>query len=785
MRVLLLLLLSLPLAAQDTTGVGGLLGTVTTAQGQPAPQVKVCLVDSSRCTTSDDRGLFRFPDLRPGDYQLDITAPGQPPIRSSVVTVRAGLEGKVEVTLAAAGALQQTLTVTESVFVAPEEIKSSSYVIQTEELFKAAGARQDVSRYVQLLPGVAIGANDFRNDIIVRGGSPLENLFIVDNIEIPNINAFANFASAGGTTSILDAQLIRDVTFLTGGQPAPFINRTSSVLQVAQTEGARDRLRGRITAGDPGIGGIVEGPLNKGKGSWIVSARRSYLDLFTKDIGIGGVPVLYTYNAKVLYDLTPRDRIWAVSISGSDDIRLGLREEKERKATFDEEELNNLDIRYGGWRSANGFNWQRLYGARGVGLLGITHSEARVDQSVRDLIRNGIPPPTANIPNLIAASPTVFRENSREGETTIKYDYTGYVPLLDKLQAGGSFKLFRVNYNAASPFGTDSPYTTIRDVNPFDIRQQFSARQSSAYVQSSRNLNNRWNLTWGGRVDNYQFIARTRFSPRAGLSYRINDKLSWRASFGTYFQQPQFLFLAAFPQNRFLTPFRAQHVVTGFTYIPSASLRFTVETYMKEYKDYPVSTQFPSLSLASVGDTFQIRDILFPLTSAGRGRASGVELFAEKKWGAKWFGNANLSISRARQAGLDGVLRPSTYDFPVIFNSVGGYRLNKRWEFSARTTVTSGRPYTPFNTTLSTQQRRGIFDLTRVNDLRVPAYVRIDVRVDRTFTFRDKPLLVFLGAQNVINRENISGYQWARRANRPVANEQLGLFPIIGLNWIF
>ena len=106
MRYLLLLSLSLSLAAQDTTGVGGLLGTVTTPQGQPAPQVKVCIVDSSRCTTSNDRGLFRFPDLRPGDYQLDITAPGQPPIRSSVVTVRAGLEGKVEVTLAAAGALR-------------------------------------------------------------------------------------------------------------------------------------------------------------------------------------------------------------------------------------------------------------------------------------------------------------------------------------------------------------------------------------------------------------------------------------------------------------------------------------------------------------------------------------------------------------------------------------------------------------------------------------------------------------------------------------------------------
>ena len=77
-----------------------------------------------------------------------------------------------------------------------------------------------MSRYVQGLPGVVIGTNDFRNDIIVRGGSPRE-LFVVDNVEIPNINAFANFASAGGTVSLLDAELLQDVTFLTGGYPRP------------------------------------------------------------------------------------------------------------------------------------------------------------------------------------------------------------------------------------------------------------------------------------------------------------------------------------------------------------------------------------------------------------------------------------------------------------------------------------------------------------------------------------------------------------------------------------
>src|SRR4029078_365493 len=164
---------------------------------------------------------------------------------------------------------------------------------ERREILTRAAALQDVSRYVQALPGVVIGTNDFRNDIIVRGGSPLENLFVVDNVELPNINAFANFASAGGTVSLLDAQLLQDVTFLTGGYPAPYINRTSSVLQVTQREGNRQAFSGWATLGFAGAGAIVEGPINvsngSGKGSWVVSARRSFLDLFTEDIGIGGV----------------------------------------------------------------------------------------------------------------------------------------------------------------------------------------------------------------------------------------------------------------------------------------------------------------------------------------------------------------------------------------------------------------------------------------------------------------------------------------------------------------
>jgi hypothetical protein len=754
---------------------------VIKSSGAPAAGVEVCVQGAGRCATSELDGAFRISDLRAGQYQLEISAPGQPRFNTGIIEVRAGLDGQIEVALPDLNGGRQSLTVTDSVYVGPEEAKNSGYLIQQEEVYKAAGALQDVSRYVQTLPGVVIGSDDFRNDIIVRGGSPLENLFIVDNVEVPNINSFANFASAGGSVSILDAALLQDMTFLSGGYPAPFINRASSVLQVAQVEGDRDEFRGRATLGFAGAGTVLEGPIRQDKGSWIVSARRSFLDLFTDDVGFGGVPVVYTFNAKAVYDLTQRDRIWVVSLTGLDNVRLGASE----NAGAEEDEVYNFDIRYKGWRNATGFNWQRLFGTRGVGLLGITHSEASVDQTVKDLVRDGIPPPDVPLEDWINASPVVFREDSQEGETTIKYDLTAYAPVIDKVQAGGSFKIFRINYAAAAPYGYDSPYSSTPGSDPFDIKQNYRAYQSGAYFQASENITRRLNATWGMRLDNYDYISSTRVSPRVGLSYSITNKISWRASYGHYYQQPFFLFLSAFPVNRGAIPIRAEHFVTGFSYVPNSTLRFTAEVYRKNYRDYPAALEFPTLTLANVGDTFDVRSILFPLTSVGRGRAQGIEFFLEKRFSQRWFGQANLAFSKTRHAGLDGVLRPGSFDYPFVFNTVGGYRFNPKWELSTRIAYLSGRPFTPFDEELSTAQRRGIYNLDLVNAERLPDYFRFDIRLDRTFIVRDKPLLVFAGLQNVINRKNVAGFTWNRRSNVPEENEQLGIFPLIGLDWRF
>ncbi|MDX1984664.1 MAG: TonB-dependent receptor [Bryobacteraceae bacterium] len=759
------LIMSAVVSAQDTTGVGVLNGSVVEeGTRQPVAGVKVCLATTGRCAESDARGRFRIGEVRPGSYTLEVSRPGGGSLTKEGIEIRAGLEGEVEVLLPDIGATSQQVTVSAEVFVAPEEVKNSGFLLQPIEISKSAGALQDVSRYVATLPGAVIGSNDFRNDIIVRGGSPLENLFVVDNVEIPNINNYANFASAGGPVTMLDSELIQDVTFLTGGYPSPYINRLSSVLQVALREGSREKFRKRAIVNFAGAGGILEGPV-KDKGSWLFSVRRSYLDWFTDDVGFGGVPRNTNFNTKVLYDLDARNRLWMVNITGVDDI--SIRPDGVSKNQVD----NVFNIDYDGWRSATGLNWQRLMGERAVGLLGVTHSESKVG---------------ARVGEQLFGDREIFFDNSREGESTIKYDLTAILPVLDKVQTGASVKIFRLDYNTAQPIGVESPFSVERGrINALGLRRSFVANQTGAYFQTSRAVSSRLNVTYGGRLDHYQYIGRTVFSPRAGLSFRIAPKLSFRASYGHYYQQPFFLFLSAFPVNRGLAPIRSTHYVAGFSYLASSTLRFTVEGYHKTYRNYPASIEFPEVSLANIGDTFNVSELLFPLTAAGRGRVRGLEFFVEKKFSQKFFGQANFSISRTRHAALDGVFRPGNFDYPRVFNMVGGYRLTRNWEVSLRYAYLTGRPYTPFNLAESTRQNRPIFDLARVNAERLPDYQRMDFRLDRTFQTRWGPVLLFVGLQNALGRKNVQGIQWNRRGNEALTEEQLGRFPLIGLDWRF
>ncbi len=740
----------------------------------------MCISATGQCLPSDRFGRFGTLDARPGRVALEVKVESGQALLAGEVDVRAGQTSEVELELPEVAVVESRVTVSASELVAPDEVVTSGVRVRRLEIEKSAGTLQDVSRYVSTLPGVVTGSADFRNDLIVRGGSPLENLFVVDNIEIPNINSFANFASAGGTVSLLDVQLIEDVTFLTGGYPAPYTNRLSSVMQITQREGSRESFRAKATLAYAGAGAVLEGPWADGRGSWIVSARRSFLDLFTEDLGTGGVPVFYSFTGKVLRDFGARDRIWITSITGIDKVRLGLSE-----GIDDDSPLGAFDIRYSGGRNATGVNWQHIFGTRGVGLMGVTHSSASVDSTVKDLVRGGAGSLGRPVDEVLASGAVTFRQDSTETETAVKYDLTLHGGRLGEYRMGGASRYAANNYLTLSPLGYDGPFTLVPDVNPIDLAERFGATQASAYLQGTSEIARRVRLTIGGRFDRYAHfgVTRTRLSPRVGLSARMRKNLSWNASWGTYHQMPVYLFLAAFPGNRLLEPARSDHWITGIAWTPGRNLRVTVEAYSKRYRDYSVAEQFPALSFANVGDTFDVRDILYPMVSAGRGQARGFEVFAEKKSGGTWFGQANLSYSKARHAGLDGVMRPGAYDRPLVFNAVGGRRIGRKWELGLRVAYLSGRPYTPFDLEISREQRRGVFDLGRVNQSRFEDYFSLDLRVDRSFRVKGKDVLVFVGLQNVTGRENATTLLWNRVTNAAEFPAGLTRFPLVGLEW--
>jgi outer membrane receptor protein involved in Fe transport len=360
-----------------------------------------------------------------------------------------------------------------------------------------------------------------------------------------------------------------------------------------------------------------------------------------------------------------------------------------------------------------------------------------------------------------------------------------YVPVVDKIQAGGSVRWVRASYDVDSPYGNDTPFSPEPNLDPIRINESVSTHNAAAYLQVTTQFTPRLSATVGGRYDYYGFGGHSRVSPRGSIAFTLSPTLTASASGGIYYQQPAFLFQTIYPGNRGLAPWKATHAVAGVAWVPGPDLRLTAEGYWKRYSGYPVASELPSVSLANIGDTFDVRSLLFKLTDAGRGEAIGVEVYLEKRLTAKLYGQANLSLSRTEHAGLDGVQRPGSFDYPVTFGLTGGYRFTEKWQASTRLSYLSGRPYTPFDESVSAAQRRGVYDLARVNDERAPAYARLDVRVDRTFTVGGNRLNIFAGVQNLFNRRNFGSYRWNRRTNAQQMTEQQGIFPLLGFDWRF
>ncbi|WP_164981449.1 TonB-dependent receptor plug domain-containing protein [Silvibacterium dinghuense] len=662
---------------------------------------------------------------------------------------------------------------------------TTQYHATSKEIESSAGTYGDLSRYLQLFPGVVFNSDE-SDDVLVRGGNPIENLYLLDGIEVPNINHIATDATTGGLVSMIDSSAISNVEFLTGGYDASYEDRLSSVISIHSRELSGRQPYDAVDAGFIGAGFISERPFLD-NGSILVTAHRSLLNLFTNNIGLSGVPIYTNALSRAEWNPTANDSLSIDSLTGIDSIRIT----PDRDDPF---ETNTIDTQYSGWRLTNGIRWRHMYSRDGFGVWTLSNSEQRLNIDQQDQLFDDTLSPGANRDDNPLVP--VYSESTHDGMTNLRYD--GYQRLASDLAFafGASGHLYRIAYSVQQPYGEQSPLST--DPTRSDATSffpHFWTAETGYYGQVTKTFR-RWSLDAGGRFQQFSFGDHLTFTPRVGLSYQASERLAFHAGGAEYQQLPPFLELTSYSQNRALKPIKASHFTAGARWNPVRGMGVNLELYQKEYTAYPVSTEYPSLSLANMVDTLGQEFIWIPLVSMGKGYAQGIELSTEMRWADRLELQANAAMALDKFAGLDGIYRRGNFDYPFVLNLAGQTAISKRYAASWRYEYTAGRPYTPFAEAASVQQNRPVYDLNRMNALRGPFYSRLDFKASRMFLFGSRRLSLYGGLENAMDRNNFLGIAWTpRRGDVGLCQksitycisdqDQMGIFPDLGAMFVF
>ncbi len=737
--------------SQQQTGI--ISGTITNAVTKESViGATIIIVGTTYGAATDVNGSFAIRNIPVGTYQVRVSAIGFQTFTKTDIVVSVGKPTIISVELSESALELEGVTVNTEYFQKEPEATISVQKLSAEEVRRLPGGLEDVVRAISILPGVAQVQNG-RNDLIVRGGAPSENLFVVDNIESPNINHFGTQGASGGPLSFINLDFVNETSFKTGGFGAKYGDKLSSVLTIDLKEGRKDRFGGKATISASQFGLNLEGPLSE-NGSLIFSARRSYLDFIFKAAGFSFVPEYWDFLGKANYKISSTDKISFLGIAALDNIKT-FNETSEKR-------YNNSRILYSTQNQfVGGATWQHLF-EKGFSTVTLGQTVFTYNYQQNDTLLNPI-----------------FKNISHEYETSLRGDVVYQIDKTSELSFGAQGKF--VDFSSEiklPPF-----YTNYGSLLSIDAMLDTTAIKLAGYTQYSQTMS-RLLYTFGVRVDYFNLIKNSFvFSPRLSLLYMLSPTINLTASVGQYHQAPSYVWLVANAENRNLKYINVLQYIFGVEHFLRSDTKISIEGYVKNYSDYPASTVRPFLVLANTGAGFggsgdgYASFGIDPLVSKGSGVAYGIELFLQKKLSEiPCYGLVSVSYNQSQFKALDGIARSSSFDQRWIANIGGGYILNEFWEFSGKFRLATGRPYTPYNAD-------GSQNVTAYNTVRIGANHSLDVRVDRRWNFSSWNLITYIDIQNIYNRKALDVPIFDERTKevKQVGNS-IGILPSIGIS---
>lgn len=712
----------------------------------PLPFATVRIQDQPYGTYTDSLGRFEFMGLPPGLYNLEVSYTGYAREVISELQVTRSKPVELEVMLKEDATTVDTVTIMASPFNKTAESPVSLRTIGVNEIARSPGGNRDISRVIQSLPGVA-GTVAFRNDMIIRGGSPNENRFFIDGIEVPNINHFSTQGASGGPVGLVNVNFIREVDFYTSSFPSTRGNALSSVMDIKQKTGREDRVGLNATIGSSDLGLTLEGPLLK-KTTFIASARRSYLGWLFKTLALPFLPNYNDFQFKTRTKFDGKNELTVIGLGAIDNFALNLEADSTDQQQYI---LGYLPVNTQ-WNYTIGANFKHFFASSYLTLVASRNMLNNKNVKYQD--NDGSDPANKILDYLSQEMENKVRleHHLRKGGVRVVY--------------GASYAYARYlnsTYNRIStPFGIDTvDYLTALDLHHYGLFGNVSRKF----------IHERLSLSMGVRMDGSSYSGETanplrQFSPRFSLSYLLKPRLSINFNTGIYHQLPAYTVMGfrdatgtLTNRDRGLRYIRASHLVGGLEFTTRFLTRFSVEGFLKRYAHYPFLVR-ERISLANLGGDFGVVGNA-PVTSTSDGRSYGVEWMAQQKLYKGFFGILSLTYVRSEFTDGTGKWVPSAWDNRAIVTVVLGKKFRRNWEIGLRWRFYGGTPYTPYDLDRSSSVAvwditgQGVPDYTRLNTLRLNPSHSLDVRLDKKWFLEKWSLNLYVDVQNAYNYESM------------------------------